>query len=176
MDTDDAWCPPGAGTGTKTVKYLHQWQRDISYTLSQFVGDTKLTRCSWHPEGWDVIQRDLDKGKKLAHGNLAGLHKVKCWFCTCIREIPGLRTDWERNSLTHWCCCWVRGWTYPSHENPSQRAKHILGCIQSSVASRLREGILPLCSALDRPTWSSASSSGILWTGMTWTRAGPEEY
>ena len=33
----------------------------------------------------------------------------------------------------------------------AQQANHTLGCIPSSVASRAREGILPLCSALVRP-------------------------
>jgi len=33
----------------------------------------------------------------------------------------------------------------------AQRANRILGYIKRSVASRLREGILPLCSALPRP-------------------------
>jgi len=33
----------------------------------------------------------------------------------------------------------------------AQKANCILGCLKSSVASRAREGILPLCSALARP-------------------------
>jgi len=33
----------------------------------------------------------------------------------------------------------------------AQKANCTLGCIPSSVASRAREGILPLCSALERP-------------------------
>jgi len=38
---------------------------------------------------------------------------------------------------------------------PAQKANHTLGCIPSSMASRAREGILPLCSTLLRPPWES---------------------
>jgi len=37
----------------------------------------------------------------------------------------------------------------------AQKANHILGCIPSSMGSRARERILPLCSALVRPRWES---------------------
>jgi len=37
------------------------------------------------------------------------------------------------------------------HALSAQRVNHILGCIKSSMASRLREVILPLCSAVVRP-------------------------
>jgi len=49
------------------------------------------------------------------------------------------------------------------------KTNHILGCIKSSVASRSREGILPLCSGESPPGVSPVSSSGVLSTGKTWS-------
>ncbi|TRZ13074.1 hypothetical protein HGM15179_014039 [Zosterops borbonicus] len=51
----------------------------------------------------------------------------------------------------------------------AQKAKHVLGCIQSPVCSRAREGILPLCSALLRAHLEHCSSSG----GPAQQRHGP---
>jgi len=51
----------------------------------------------------------------------------------------------------------------------TQKTNRILGCIKSSVASRLTERILPLCCTLVRPHLESWSSSGALSTGKIWT-------
>jgi len=49
----------------------------------------------------------------------------------------------EKLDMTQWCAL------------AAQLANHMLGCIPSSVASRSREGTLPLCSVLVRLHWES---------------------
>jgi len=130
----------------------------IKCTFSKLADETKLGGVADMPEGWDAIQRDQHKLERWVCVNLMKFNKAKCrvlplgwgdswyWYrlgdgvtvSSPAEKDLGVLVDEELHVSQQ--CALV-----------AQKANHILGCIKSSMASRLREVILPLYSALMRP-------------------------
>ncbi|PKU43701.1 hypothetical protein llap_6005 [Limosa lapponica baueri] len=139
----------------------------IECTLRKFADDTKLCGMVDMLEGRDVLQKDLDRLERRVCVNLMKFSKAKCKNLHADHGSPKhkyrLGREWtesspvdkdlgvlvdEKLSMTQQCVL------------AAQKANHILGCIKRSMASRLREVILPLYSALVR---SHPEYCGQLW-------------
>ena len=72
--------------------FINDINSGVECTFSKFAGDTKLCGGVETPEGWDTIQRNLDRLWQWTQENLTRFPSARS--CTWVMATPTISTRW----------------------------------------------------------------------------------